>query len=118
MQIGRAVLLSALAVLIVGPTLIAGPRALREVSAVTLTEGSSQKILLRSTERLPEASGVARVERMGGTTVIEVEVDSMRPASLFGGDYNTFVLWVVPPGGRAENMGEFTLNGGQAVVRA
>lgn len=118
MQIGRAVLLSALAVQIVGPSLIARPHALREVSAVTLAQGSSQKVLLRSTERLPEASGVARVERMGGTTVIEVEVDSMKPASLFGGDYNTFVLWVVPPGGRAENIGEFTLDGNQAIVRA
>ena len=118
MQIGRAELLSALAVQIVGLTLVARPHALREVSVVTCTQSSCPKVLLRSTERLPEASGVARVERMGGTTVIEVEVDSMRPASLFGGDYNTFVLWVVPPGGRAENIGELTLNGGQAVVRA
>jgi hypothetical protein len=118
MQIGLAVLLGALAVQIVAQTLLARPHALREVSAVTCTQGSSQKVSLRSTERLPEASGVARVERMGGTTGIEVEVDSMKPASLFGGDYNTFVLWVVPPGGRAENVGEFTLDGSQAVVRA
>jgi hypothetical protein len=27
------------------------------------------------------------------------------------------VLWVVPPGGRAENIGEFTLDGGRAAVR-
>ena len=117
MQIGRGLLLSAVAVQIVALSSVARPHALREVSAVTCTQSSCQKVLLRSTERLPEASGVARVERMGGTTVIEVEVDSMKPASLFGGDYNTFVLWVVPPGGRAENFGEFTLDGGRAVVR-
>jgi hypothetical protein len=42
----------------------------------------------------------------------------MRPASLFGGDYNTYVLWVVPPGGRAQNLGEILLNGSDASVKA
>jgi alkylation response protein AidB-like acyl-CoA dehydrogenase len=73
---------------------------------------------MRSTDRLPEASGGARVECKGGTTVIEIELDSMKPASLFGGDYNTYVLWVVPPGGRAQNLGEILLDGSKAVVQA
>jgi hypothetical protein len=116
MYIVRAVLLAALAVQV--QSAIAAPHALREVSAISYTEGSTQKVSLRSTERLPEASGVARVERTGGTTDIEVEVDSMKPASLFGGDYNTFVLWIVPPRGSAENLGELILDGGQAMLRA
>jgi hypothetical protein len=72
---------------------------------------------LRSTDRLPEASGAVRVERKGGTTGLEVEVDSMKPASLFGGDYNTYVLWVVPPGGAAENLGEIALDGSHGKVQ-
>ena len=118
MHIGRAVLLGAVAIQIIAPTLIAKPQTLHEVPVVTCAQGSSQKVLLRSTERLPEASGVARVGRMGGTTDIEVQVDSMKPASLFGGDYNTFVLWVVPPRGQAQNLGELSLDGGQARIRA
>src|SRR5262249_20365075 len=72
---------------------------------------------LRSTDRLPEASGAVRVERKGGTTELEVEVDSMKPASLFGGDYNTYVLWVVPPEGAAENLGEIALDGSRGKVQ-
>jgi len=58
------------------------------------------------------------MERKGGTTELEVEVDSMKPASLFGGDYNTYVLWVVPPRGAAENRGEIVLNGSRGKIRA
>jgi hypothetical protein len=58
------------------------------------------------------------VERQGGTTEVEVELDSIKPASLFGGDYNTYVLWVVPPAGQAENLGEFVLDGSRSTLRA
>jgi len=58
------------------------------------------------------------VEREGGTTGIDVEVDSMRPALLFGGDYNTYVLWIVPPGRPAENIGELVLNGSESRFHA
>jgi len=42
----------------------------------------------------------------------------MKPASLFGGDYNTYVAWVVPPGGRAENVGEVLLDGSHGHLKA
>ena len=42
---------------------------------------------------------------------IEAHLDSLKPAALFGGDYNTYVLWIVPPRGPAENAGEFQLDG-------
>ena len=91
---------------------------MHEASTITCVEGAPEMVPLRSTDRLPEASGAARVECKGGTTTIELELDSIRPASLFGGDYNTYVLWVVPPGGRAENLGEIILDGNQAAVQA
>jgi hypothetical protein len=55
---------------------------------------------------------------MGGATEIEAEIDSMKPASLFGGDYNTYVLWVVPPEGPAENLGEIALEGNEGKLQA
>src|SRR6185295_3605830 len=92
--------------------------ALREGTAVTCVQGTSEKISLRSTDRLPEASGAVRVERKGGTTEFEVELEAMKPASLFGGDYNTYVLWVVPPAGAAQNLGELALDGNRSRFRA
>src|SRR6516165_1210435 len=93
------------------------PNAPRAGSAIVFLH-KTERILLRSTDRLPEASGVVRVERRGGTTEIEVEIGSMKPASLFGGDYNTYVLWVVPSRGAAENLGEIPLDGDRGRLRA
>src|SRR5262245_20590567 len=92
--------------------------ALRDASAVTCSPNGHESISLRSTDRLPEASGTSRVERMGGTTKVEVELESVKPASLFGGDYNTYVLWVVPPEGRPESLGEVILNGDRSKLVA
>ena len=92
--------------------------ATRETSAIAALQGTTTKVPLRSTERLPDAAGEAKVERKGGTTEVEVHLDAMKPASLFGGDYNTYVLWVVPPGGRAENLGELQLDGERATLAA
>src|SRR5262245_36588298 len=117
MRIGSPVLLSVVLLQFLNPTGVAKADSLLQISTITCT-GASGRIVLRSTHRLPEASGAARVERKGGTTEIDVELDSMKPASLFGGDYNTYVLWVVPPGGPAENLGEITLDGSQAALRA
>jgi hypothetical protein len=72
---------------------------------------------MHSTDRLPEASGTIQVECGGGTTLLDVEVDSMKPALLFGGDYNTYVLRVVPPRGAAENFGEIPLEGNRGRLR-
>ena len=92
--------------------------AQRQVSAITVNPQGVAKFQLRSTDRLPDAAGEVRVERRGGMTEIEVHLDSLKPASLFGGDYNTYVLWIVPPQGPAENAGEFQLDGNRTSLRA
>jgi hypothetical protein len=92
--------------------------AQRQVSAITVHPQGVAKFQLRSTDRLPDAAGEVRVERRGGMTEIEVHLDSLKPASLFGGDYNTYVLWIVPPQGSAENAGEFQLDGNRTSLRA
>src|SRR5579884_906675 len=90
----------------------------KEVSAVTINAEETMKFQLRSTDRLPDAAGDVRVERRGGMTEVEVHLDSLKPASLFGGDYNTYVLWIVPPRGPAENAGEFQLDGNRSSLRS
>jgi hypothetical protein len=118
MRIGRAVVQSALALALFGQIGISKSSAFHELSIITCAEACSERIPLRSTDRLPGASGSARLERKGGTTEIEVELDAMKPASLFGGDYNTYVLWVVPPRGGPQNLGEVLLNGSNARTQA
>ena len=88
--------------------------AAREIPAISVGPNGTYRFQFRSTDRLPDAEGEARVERKGGTTAIEVHLDSLKPASLFGGDYNTYVLWIVPPRGAAENAGELQLDGDQS----
>jgi hypothetical protein len=47
-------------------------------------------------------------------TEIELELDGMKPAWSFGGDFNTYVLWAVSPEGHSDNLGEFILNGNRS----
>ncbi len=88
--------------------------ATRESLALTYPEGTTIGVKLRGTQRLPRASGEAKVERRRGMTEIEIELDEMKPASLFGGDFNAFVLWTVSPEGIAKNAGEFILQGNRS----
>jgi hypothetical protein len=119
MGTGRVVLLGIVLTLqLFDYTSVAKADGTRDVAVLACNAGQSRRVALRSTDRLPEASGSALVERKGGTTEIEVDVNSMKPAALFGGDYNTYVLWVVPPDGAAINIGEVTLNGSRGKASA
>jgi outer membrane protein OmpA-like peptidoglycan-associated protein len=86
----------------------------RQMLALTFREGHTVSLKLQGTRRLPKANGEAKVERKKGATEIEIELDEMKPASLFGGDFNTYVLWSVSPEGYASNLGEFVLQGNRS----
>ncbi|MCI0423183.1 MAG: hypothetical protein L0312_28830, partial [Acidobacteria bacterium] len=86
----------------------------RESLAITYPEGVTITLKFQGTQRLPFATGEAKVERKRGTTEIEIELDEVKPASLFGGDYNTYVLWTVSPEGHTVNAGEFIVRGNRA----
>jgi hypothetical protein len=117
MTLGRALLLGVLVWHAGAESGASKEDAVRAGSAVICPQRSIERVSLRSTDRVPEASGTIQVECRGGTTLLDVEVDSMKPASLFGGDYNTYVLWVVPPRGPAENLGEIPLMGNRGRLR-
>ncbi len=86
----------------------------RQILALTFREGHTVTLKLQGTRRLPKANGEAKVERKKGATEIEIELDEMKPATLFGGDFNTYVLWSVTPEGYASNLGEFVLQGNRS----
>jgi hypothetical protein len=91
--------------------------AMQKAGAVTCALGRCGTIALDSTDRAPGAHGMARIARHDTTTTIDVELREMKPATLFGGDYNTYILWVASGDDRIENLGEVLLNGASASVQ-
>ena len=69
------------------------------------------KIDFSGTELLPNAHGEAKVESKKGYIEIEVEFDKLQPATKYGAEYLTYVLWAITPEGRTSNLGEILLNG-------
>ncbi len=72
--------------------------------------GGSTTIDFRGTPLLPKARGEAKVESKQGYIEIEVEFDDLVPATKFGPEYLTYVMWAITPEGRATNLGEVLLN--------
>jgi outer membrane protein OmpA-like peptidoglycan-associated protein len=68
----------------------------------------------RGTELMPPARGSASVQSQMGSTKVATELTHMSPASQYGPEYMTYVLWAITPEGRAMNLGEVVLEGDHA----
>ena len=66
------------------------------------------------TPLLPGAQGRARIEGDKGVIAIDAHFDKLPPASRFGPEYLTYVLWAITPEGRATNLGELQVDGADA----
>ncbi len=69
------------------------------------------KIDFQGTDLLPSSHGEAKVESKKGYMEIEVEFRGLEPATAYGTEYLTYVMWAITPEGRASNLGEVLLNG-------
>src|SRR5205085_8061882 len=56
------------------------------------------------------AKGKADVNSRKGYIEVKTEVKGLPPASQFGTEYLTYVLWAITPDGRAKNLGELLVN--------
>jgi outer membrane protein OmpA-like peptidoglycan-associated protein len=72
--------------------------------------GGSTTVDFKGTSLMPEASGHAKVDGKEGRLAISAEVQHLQPATKFGGQYLTYVLWAVTPEGRSVNLGEMVPN--------
>jgi len=72
------------------------------------------KIDFDGTDLLPGANGEAKVESKQGRIQIEADFSGLQPATQFGAEYLTYVLWAITPEGRPSNLGEVLLNGGKS----
>src|SRR5258708_5349433 len=57
----------------------------------------STRVDFRGTPLMPQATGEAKVESRQGDIRISVDAEKLMPASTFGGEYLTYVLWAVSP---------------------
>lgn len=90
----------------------------RTLKAMHFRTGSSVKIDFHSTELMQGASGEAKVEGKKANITVDAKFTGMDEATKFGLEYLTYVLWAVSPEGRAVNLGEVTLEHGNAHLKA
>jgi len=76
--------------------------------------GGSTEIGFRGTVLLPDARGEAKVKSRQDTVTIDVKFQKMEPASKFGAEYMTYVLWAISPVGKATNLGELVVEDGES----
>jgi outer membrane protein OmpA-like peptidoglycan-associated protein len=83
----------------------------RSVPAVNYLTNSSTRIDFKGTPLLPFAVGSARVDNKKGLMSVNASFSKMSPATQFGPEFLTYVVWAITPEGRASNLGELQLNG-------
>ncbi len=71
----------------------------------------STKIDFKGTPLLPAAKGEGTVESKQGRIDIDANFRNLAPATKYGPEYLTYVLWAITPEGRPTNLGEILLNG-------
>jgi outer membrane protein OmpA-like peptidoglycan-associated protein len=80
--------------------------------------GGSTMVEFRGTPLMPQARGEAKVESKQGVIKIDADIQRLDPATKFGPEYLTYVMWAITPEGRATNVGEVLLNGGKSKLDA
>lgn len=70
----------------------------------------STKVEMKGTDLSPQITGDAKVDSKAGRLEINTSLDHMKPATTFGPQYLTYVLWAITPAGRPMNLGEILPN--------
>lgn len=77
----------------------------------------STRIDFQGTALMPAAKGEAKVESKQGRIEIDASFQNVEPATRFGAEYLTYVLWAITPEGRPTNLGEILLSGGKSKLK-
>jgi outer membrane protein OmpA-like peptidoglycan-associated protein len=70
----------------------------------------------RGTDLMPEAKGQLNVNSKQGRIEIKARMEKLTPATQFGPEFLTYVLWGVTAEGRPKNLGEVLLNGNNSKI--
>ena len=82
----------------------------RTIQAVNYGARGSTHIDFRGTALLPQAKGEAKIDSKAAAVSIDAKFENLSPATQFGSVYLTYVLWAISPEGRANNLGQLTLD--------
>jgi outer membrane protein OmpA-like peptidoglycan-associated protein len=87
----------------------------RTTNAVSYRHRSGwTKVDLHGTPLAPDAIGHADVNSRPGYIEVKTEMHKLLPASQYGPEFLTYVLWAITPEGRSKNLGEVVLDGGNS----
>jgi outer membrane protein OmpA-like peptidoglycan-associated protein len=89
-----------------------------QLLAVGYPERGTVRMDIEATPRLPDARGDVRVQRRDAMSRVDIRMNRMRPASMFGGDYVVYVAWAVSPEGYIQSLGPLQVSGSRAQLRS
>ncbi len=90
----------------------------RTASAINYGRAGTMKIALHGTALMKSALGEMKVQSKTGRVEVEIKAQGLQPATSFGLEYLTYVLWAVSPQGRADNLGELVLEHSTGKLKA
>jgi len=111
-----ALLLMASGAFAAAPEAPPAPSVVRTVAVVSYGAGAISTAELQGTDLAPKASGTVRVAARQGTARLTVSVRDLPPATSFGPEFLTYVVWAVQPDGRARNLGEIAPKQGRGWI--
>jgi outer membrane protein OmpA-like peptidoglycan-associated protein len=79
--------------------------------------GGETRIDFAGTPLMPKAKGHATVKGEKGYIEIDGDFNDLQPATRFGPEYLTYVVWAITPEGRATNLGELQIKGDDGGLR-
>jgi outer membrane protein OmpA-like peptidoglycan-associated protein len=89
----------------------------RTTAAINYRPRSGEtKVDFAGTTLLPQARGFADVSGEKGYIEIDARFENLQPATRFGPEYLTYVLWAITPEGRATNLGEVQVDDDDARI--
>jgi outer membrane protein OmpA-like peptidoglycan-associated protein len=89
----------------------------RTIQVVNYRASGSTHVDFRGTALLPQAKGEAKIDSKAAAITIDASFENLSPAAQFGSVYLTYVLWAISPEGRANNLGQLTLDGTRGKLR-
>jgi len=81
-------------------------------------QGAKSDVAMKGSDQMPDISGKAEVDTKSTPTQLKVEVEHLKPASSFGLEYLTYVVWAISPEGVPSNLGELDVHNDKGTIRA
>jgi outer membrane protein OmpA-like peptidoglycan-associated protein len=89
----------------------------RTILAVNYEHRTKTDIGFRGSPLMPLAKGDASVESKNGRIAVSANLRDISPASQFGPEYVTYVLWAITPEGTPMNLGEVLRSGDKSKLQ-